>query len=55
MYGIKQVRDRAAIAKMLNNVTVKEFTPRSGVRIEVNEQEAEARRNDGSLGKEIRL
>jgi len=49
MYGLKQVRDRDAIAKMCADVTVPEFTPRSGVRIETTEAEANARANDGTV------
>ena len=50
MYGIKQTTDRAAIAKMANNVIVPEFTPRSGVRIDVTDAEAQSRQHEGSLG-----
>ena len=38
-YGIKQNRDHDAIAKMVSKVKVKEFTPRSGVKIAVTDAE----------------
>ena len=50
MYGIKQNRDRTAIAQMVSEVDVAVFEPRSGVRIDVNDAEAQARGNDGSAG-----
>jgi hypothetical protein len=50
MYGIKQNRDRTAIAQMVSQVVVPHFEPKSGVRIDVNDAEAQARGNDGSVG-----
>jgi len=49
MYGIAQNRDRVAVAGMVSTVVVPEFKPRSGVKIDVTEAEAEARGNDGTL------
>lgn len=49
MYGLKQTRDRAAIAKMVDQVVVPEFKPKSGVKIEVNDSELQGR-NEGSIG-----
>lgn len=49
VYGIPQVQDRAAIASMVEKVTVPEFTPKSGVRIDVTDAEAQSR-GDGTLG-----
>lgn len=49
MYGIKQVRDRDDIAKMAKGIKVPEFTPRSGVKIDTTEAEANARGNDGTV------
>jgi len=49
MYGLEQIRDRSIIAEMVSKVTVPEFEPRSGVRIDVNDAEANARANDGSV------
>ena len=36
---------------MVAKVVVPEFTPRSGIRIDVTDAEANARANEGSLGK----
>ncbi|KAH0628941.1 hypothetical protein JD844_010599 [Phrynosoma platyrhinos] len=38
-YGITGTRDRAAIAELLRQVQVPEFTPKSGVRIHISDQE----------------
>jgi hypothetical protein len=51
MYGIPQMRDRKAIKSMIGKVKVPKFTPRSGVRIDVNDADMEAHRNSGSFGK----
>ena len=53
MYGIKQNRNRAAVKEMVAKVVVPEFTPRSGVRIDVTDAEANARANEGSVGRLI--
>lgn len=37
VYGIPQVRDRKVVAELVSQVHVPEFKPRSGVKIEVNE------------------
>jgi len=50
VYGIPQNRDRVAIIKMIQNVVVPEFTPRSGVRIDVTDSEAQSRQNDNMSG-----
>ena len=50
LYGIPQNRDYSAIARMLDDVKVPEFTPRAGVKIEVTEAEVTAR-NDAQCGK----
>ncbi|XP_071157523.1 ubiquitin-like modifier-activating enzyme 1 isoform X7 [Mytilus edulis] len=49
MYGIPQVRDRNAIKSMIGKVKVPEFTPRSGVRIDVNDADMENNRSSGSF------
>ena len=51
MYGIKQNRNRAAVKEMVAKVVVPEFTPKSGVRIDVTDAEANARANEGSVGR----
>jgi len=53
MYGIKHNRDRSAIAKMISGVKVKEFTPKSGVKIDVSDAEAAARSNEGCLDMDV--
>jgi ubiquitin-activating enzyme E1 len=50
LYGIPQNRDVAAVAKMVETVTVPEFVPKSGVRIDVTDAEAQSRNNDGTVG-----
>ena len=50
MYGIPAVNERQDIIEMVASVQVPPFTPKSGVRIEVNDAEAQARGNDGSIG-----
>ena len=51
VYGIPENRDRAAITKMVEAVTVEEFVPKSGVKIATTE--AEAARNDGFMGRTL--
>lgn len=46
VYGIPQVRDRNAVASLVVQVKVPEFKPRSGVKIEVNENAAAAATNN---------
>ncbi|XP_064155839.1 ubiquitin-like modifier-activating enzyme 1 [Anguilla rostrata] len=41
-YGIAPCRDRAALARLLNEVDVPVFTPRSGVKIHVSDQELQS-------------
>ena len=48
MYGIPQNRDRAAIIAILSKVHVPEFKPRSGVRIDVTDAEAQSHNNMNS-------
>jgi len=43
MYGIAQIRDPAVVADMCSKVKVAEFTPKSGVKIDVTDAEAQAR------------
>lgn len=42
VYGIPQVRDRQKIREILESIPVPEFVPRSGVKIAVNDAEAQA-------------
>lgn len=39
VYGLPQIRDRKAIAEMVQKVVVPEFTPKSGVKIAVNDSQ----------------
>lgn len=50
MCTLKPFTDRAAIKDMLAKVEVPEFKPRSGVKIDVTDEEAQARQNDGNFG-----
>lgn len=51
IYGLPQVRDKAAIAAMVVTVNVPQFVPRSGVRIAMTDSEAMSARDDDSDGK----
>lgn len=50
IYGIAHCRDRERIAQIVSGFVVPDFQPKSGVRIEVNEAEAQSSRNNGSCG-----
>jgi ubiquitin-activating enzyme E1 len=47
MYGITGTRDRMAVAQMIAEVKVPEFSPRSGVKIAVTDAEAHSMTNAG--------
>lgn len=49
MYGMKQNRDKLAIAEMVSKMTPPKFEPKAGVRIDVTEAEATAN-NDTFVG-----
>jgi len=49
MYGLEQVKDRAAVAEMIKMVKVAEFKPRAGVTIHVNDTEAQSASNHMSV------
>lgn len=49
IYGIKQVRDKAAIKAMVEKVVVPEFKPRSGIKISVTDADLEANANNGNF------
>lgn len=49
IYGIAQNRDAEQVAAMAENAVVPEFTPRTGVRIDVTEAEASSN-NDATCG-----
>lgn len=48
-YGVQGSTDRAAVVKILQDVKVPEFTPRSGVKIHVSDQELQ--NSNSSVGK----
>lgn len=52
MCGLPENRDQAAIRDMVVGVKVPEFVPRSGVKIDVNDAEAQARSNSDSTDRD---
>lgn len=52
-YGLPGSRDRAALATLLQSLQVPEFTPKSGVKIHVPDQER--RSTSASLGEGVWL
>lgn len=50
LYSVPAVNDRAAIKEMVMKVKVPVFTPKSGVKIDVTEAEANASNNEGQPG-----
>lgn len=48
-YGLQGSTDREAVAKLLQNVKVPVFTPKSGVKIHVSDQELQSA--NSSVGK----
>lgn len=53
IYGLPQVKDRKAVKSMVAKVTVPEFTPKSGVRIDVNDADMDANRSSGNCGNDL--
>ena len=51
IYGIKQVRDRAAIKAMVDKVVIPEFKPKSGIKISVTDADLESNANNGNFGR----
>lgn len=51
MCGLAPFTDRAAIKDMVSKVKVPEFVPKSGIKIDVTDAEAQARSNNDSFGK----
>jgi len=49
MYGIPQIRDKSKIVEMINKVDVPGFKPKQGVKIHVNDTEAQNAMNSGSV------
>lgn len=45
-YGLKGERDLAVFRKVIESMTIPEFKPKSGVKIQVNENEPVANNND---------
>lgn len=50
-YGLQGSSDRAAVAKLLQEIKVPEFTPKSGVKIHVSDQELQSA--NASVGKKF--
>lgn len=50
-YGLTGSQDRAAVASLLQSVQVPEFTPKSGVKIHVSDQELQSA--NASVGKGV--
>jgi ubiquitin-activating enzyme E1 len=46
-YGIKGTRDSAEFRKVIEGMKIPEFTPKSGVKIQINENEPVAQDNNG--------
>lgn len=47
VYGIPQIRDRQKIKDILTQIQVPSFVPKSGIKIAVNDSEAQSSANDG--------
>ena len=53
MYGIAQVRDKSKIAELANLVEVAHFEPKKGVKIHVNDSEAQSAHNSNFEGENV--
>lgn len=49
VYGLPQVRDRQKIKDILSQIQVPAFAPKSGIKIAVNDSEAQASSSDGGM------
>lgn len=49
VYGIPQVRERQKVKEVLASINVPDFVPRSGVKIAVNDADAQSGSNDGGM------
>jgi ubiquitin-activating enzyme E1 len=49
MYGIPQIRDKKRVIDLVNRVQVAEFKPKQGVKIHVNDSEAQNSQNSASV------
>jgi len=54
VFGLRQTRDRAAVADMASNVTVDEFVPSTGVQIAQTDEEYKQKREQVAVGKLLR-
>ena len=50
VYGIPQCRDRSKIKAFVDTIIVPKFTPKSGVKIEVNDSEIASSSNNENSG-----
>ncbi|XP_055882434.1 ubiquitin-like modifier-activating enzyme 1 isoform X2 [Biomphalaria glabrata] len=55
MYGLPQQRDRQQIKEMVDKISVPEFVPKSGVKIEVTDSEVASSSNTDSMANELDL
>ncbi|RMZ94855.1 ubiquitin-like modifier-activating enzyme 1 [Brachionus plicatilis] len=52
MYGIPQVRDRSQVVELVKKISVAEFRPKQGIKIHVNDSEAQNAMSSGSVDKD---
>lgn len=52
MYGIAQVRDRGQVMEIARKISVPEFKPKQGIKIHVNDSEAQNAMSSGSMDRD---